>query len=161
MAKQHGGPAAPDVRLPISARYRPIPFLLKPHKRNMRDALPSALHLSAAVTLCVLVFAVIAICVTHAHGPRAPWSKLIQSGTMVRVASTGGHSCASHGKPTVTQRRHHPLAPLTPTPPALSGLSTGVLQMAMITALILATPNLGTSVTKAVARILGVFVGEW
>jgi uncharacterized membrane protein YccC len=31
--------------------------------------------------------------------------------------------------------------------------------MAMVTATILATPNLGTSVTKGIARIIGVFVG--
>lgn len=57
--------------------------LLQPTKRSPKEALPSALHLTAAVTLSMLVFAAINVAVTLTHGPRNPWTKLVQSGCMV------------------------------------------------------------------------------
>jgi hypothetical protein len=75
---------AQPVRVAARANYRPIPYLLKPQKRSMAEAVPAALHIAGAVTLCIAVFAAINIAVTETLGPRNPWTKLVQSGVLVR-----------------------------------------------------------------------------
>lgn len=67
----------------LAVTYRPSPLLVKPSKRNRQDALPSALHMGACVTLSLLVFAIIDICVAQQLGPKNTFTSLVQSGTMV------------------------------------------------------------------------------
>lgn len=67
--------------------YRPNPLLVKPGKRTMQEALPTALHMSICVGFSLLVFAIINICVTEALGQKNPFTALVHSGTMVRLNS--------------------------------------------------------------------------
>lgn len=64
--------------------YKASPLLAKPGKRSRQDALPSALHMGVCVALSLLVFAIINICVSEHLGHRNPFTRLVQSGTMVR-----------------------------------------------------------------------------
>jgi len=81
MGRKHAAPP------PAAQTYRSSPLLMKPGKRSRQEALPSALHMGICVTLSLLVFAIINICVTESLGPKNPWTKLVQSGTMVRQRS--------------------------------------------------------------------------
>jgi hypothetical protein len=63
--------------------YRKSPLLAKPGKRTRQEALPSALHMGICVGLSLLVFAIINICVSEQLGPRNPFVRLVNSGTMV------------------------------------------------------------------------------
>jgi hypothetical protein len=65
--------------------YRPNPLLVKPGKRTMQEALPTALHMGICVGSSLLVFAIINICVTEKLGKRNPFTALVQSGTMVSL----------------------------------------------------------------------------
>lgn len=69
--------------------YKKNPLLVKPGKRTKAEALPSALHMGVCVGCSLLVFAIINICVTELLGPKNPFVRLVQSGTMV---STLAHS---------------------------------------------------------------------
>lgn len=79
MGRKHAAPP------PAAQTYRSSPLLMKPGKRSRQEALPSALHMGICVTLSLLVFAIINICVTESLGPKNPWTKLVQSGTMMAM----------------------------------------------------------------------------
>eukprot|EP00878_Enallax_costatus_P017853 GHUV01018760.1.p1 GENE.GHUV01018760.1~~GHUV01018760.1.p1 ORF type:complete len:366 (+),score=100.73 GHUV01018760.1:84-1181(+) len=65
--------------------FQKVPVLLKPPKRTIAKALPSALHVGLSSTLSVLLLGIINIAVTLGLGPRNPWSKLVQAGTMMAM----------------------------------------------------------------------------
>lgn len=50
---------AAKARMPQPRVYKPSPLLVKPGKRSMQEALPSALHMGLSVGLSLLVFAII------------------------------------------------------------------------------------------------------
>ncbi|KAF8072620.1 ASF1B [Scenedesmus sp. PABB004] len=72
---------------PLAQSYRKTPLLLKPPKRSVSRSLPSALHIGATSTLCVLIYAIINSAVTLKLGPQARWTKLVNQGTMMSMVT--------------------------------------------------------------------------
>eukprot|EP00882_Tetradesmus_deserticola_P006248 GHRQ01006576.1.p1 GENE.GHRQ01006576.1~~GHRQ01006576.1.p1 ORF type:complete len:425 (+),score=171.70 GHRQ01006576.1:372-1646(+) len=65
--------------------YRQVPALLKPPKRSLRRALPSALHTGITATFSILVFAIINVSVTYSLGAGHKWSLIINTATKMAM----------------------------------------------------------------------------
>jgi hypothetical protein len=77
--------------------YKQVPALLKPPKRSIQRALPSALHIGITAAFSILVFAIINVAVSYSLGPRHKWAGIIQTATQVSLDAADASAPARFG----------------------------------------------------------------
>jgi hypothetical protein len=85
------------ARKPPRYVYRQVPALLKPPKRSIQRALPSALHIGITAAFSILVIAIINVSVSYSLGARHKWSIIIQTATQVSMDAAAASAAARCG----------------------------------------------------------------